>query len=97
MYTNREKVLTLRINFDKYDDGNMFVRYLVTGVSEKILKNNSGIIYFNVELLDEKDNLISSFNVSEMEMGGIFGGINTLKMDTMKVITDYVENALLKK
>ena len=50
-----------------------------------------------MELLDEKDNLISSFNVSEMEMGGIFGGINTLKMDTMKVITDYVENALLKK
>lgn len=92
-YASKDNVLNLKINFDKYDDGNMLVRYLVSGFG----LSGIGVIDINVEILDNENNLVSSFQISDTETGGFLGGINTLKMDTMKVITDYVENALLKK
>ncbi len=91
-----ENVVTAKISFNKYDDGNMAMRYLVTGLSKNILFNNIGIIDFTVDFYN-KDEKISSIKLSETEIGGVFGGINTLKIDTLKILEEYIQRNLIKK
>lgn len=83
------KTLTLKISFSKYDDGNMAARYIMGGFG--IDKESWGVIDFKVDLIDETGKTFNSFRIYETEMGGILGGINTLKPDTMKVLVDYIK------
>ena len=91
-----ENAVTAKISFNKYDDGNMAMRYLVTGFSKNALVNNIGVIDFTVDFYN-KDEKISSIKLSETEVGGVFGGINTLKTDTLKILEEYIQRNLIKK
>lgn len=96
-YTAKDKILSLKITFDKYDNGSMASRYMLTGIGKNSLRDSMGVIDFRIELIDENNEVINSFRIFEVEAGGILGGINTLKPDTMKIITEYIQNNLLKK
>lgn len=92
-----DKKLTLKITFDKYDDGNMAARYILIGIGKNSFRESMGVIDFKVELIDENNQVFNTFRIFEVEAGGFFGGINTLKSDTMKLVVDYVKNNLLVK
>jgi hypothetical protein len=96
-YTAKDKILSLKITFDKYDNGSMASRYMLTGIGKNSLRDSMGVIDFRIELIDENNEVINSFRIFEVEAGGILGGINTLKPDTMKIIIEYIQNNLLVK
>lgn len=94
--TNDNKKLTLKITFDKYDDGNMAARYILIGIGKNSFRESMGVIDFKVELIDENNQVFNTFRIFEVEASGFLGGINTLKSDTMKIVVNYVKNNLLE-
>lgn len=95
--SKNNKKATLKITFDKYDNGNMAARYMLVGIGKNSYRESMGVIDFKVELIDENNQVFNTFRVFEVEAGGILGGINTLKSDTMKIVVDYVKNNLIEK
>lgn len=94
-FNTGDNKLIVRITFDKYDNGNMAARYLLTGIGKNSLRESMGVIDFKVELINKDNEVFNSFRMFEVEAGGFLGGINTLKSDTMNIMKKYITNNLL--
>ncbi len=86
----------LHINFmvNNYDSGSMIGRYFASPFSDP--RTNYAVIDVSVIFTDENNIEIGKIRITEVEAGGVLGGVNTLKSDIISVIAEYTRRNLLK-
>lgn len=91
------KTLTVEYIINKYDDGSMAGRYLTMGIAKHSYLDSIGVIDLSINFLTEDSEVIGSIRITEIEAGGILGGINTLISDVVNEVKEYTLNNFIKK
>jgi hypothetical protein len=89
------KTLHINLMVNNYDSGSMVGRYFASPFSDP--RNDFAVIDVSVIFTDENNIEIGKIRITEVEAGGILGGVNTLKSDVISVIAEYTRKNLLKK
>ena len=88
------KILHINLMVNNYDSGNMAARYFSIPFSDP--RKDHGVIDVSIIFMDENNIEIGKIRITEMEIGGFLGGVNTLKSDVIAVIAEYTKRNLLK-
>lgn len=91
----QNKTLTIEYKINKLDAGNQAGRYLTMGIAKNQYKSNIGAIDLDV-LFKNDDRIIGSIRLTEVELGGIAGGFNTLNADVINTLYKYTMNNFIQ-
>lgn len=94
---NGDRTLIVEYIINKNDDGNMAGRYLTMGISKDGFRSSMGVIDLTINFLTKDQKVIGSIRVTEVEAGGILGGINTLSSDVINEIKEYTNKNFMSQ
>jgi len=91
-----KNILTIEFTINKLDTGNMFGRYMTMGIAKNAYRSNIGVIDVDINLKNSAGLSVGSFRLTELEVGGFLGGIDTLESDINDIIFNYINTNYLQ-
>lgn len=91
--TNATNQLIVKYSVAKYEEGSQTGRYM-SGFSD--LNKNIGAIHIRVGFYNNQNILISSVELSEVLVGGVLGGFNTMESDSIRMLKEYINRNFIK-